>query len=648
MQQKPICAALLAHVDTGKTTLTEQLLYQTGKVRAPGRVDQGTAHTDYMNVEKERGISVRSAAAVIEKYNLKLFLLDLPGHVDFISEVERAIQMLDIGILMVSAVDGITPQTKLLFETLIKSNKQVLFFVNKIDQVGSCTDDTVYAIQDKFHIHPVVFNTIGNEGTAECSVRLITHEEQNDSDWIWEQIAESREEWLQAYLDDEKPESQRLQAYVSEAWESQQICPVLYGSALRGIGVCELLRFLALYARERKPEHGLSGVVYRISHDKNMGKLAHVRLYGGQLRNRDTVGEDKIVQIRQYTGNAYTDTGLLQPGEAGVICGLSHAYTGMLIGRKPQGYQTAHMTQPLLRSQVLPENTGDISRVMAAFQELTEEDPALSLEYDPQTEEISICVTGTIQLEILQALVREQYGLSVSFAPPSVIYKETPAGPGRGMDAYTMPKPCWAIVDLTVQPAARGSGLHFASEVPNDQMLLRYQKHVEESVKRTLQQGMYGWQVVDLDVRLIGGSHHPVHTHPLDFFLCTPIALMKALQNAGSVLLEPRVRMQISVPEEFTGRVIGNLIEMRAEYDSPVISQNRAIFDAIVPVASSMDYHVRLASQTGGRAVISSRFWDYHECPLALGAIRERKGIHPLDRAKWILNQRGAIQGISM
>ena len=645
---KKLHVGLMAHVDAGKTTLTEQLLYQTGAVRKIGRVDEGTTHTDFLLVERQRGISVRSVSVTLDYEDMRLFLLDLQGHVDFISEVERALQVLDVAILMISAVDGITPQTEFLYQALCKANVQIVLFVNKIDQIGSRTQGVLEEIKEKFSNNSIFFTNLTNENTRECCVNLVNLKNDEDQERIWEEIAVCRDEWTEAYFEGTSPQPEELNSYIQAAWNDHEMLPVLAGSALLGCGVTELLSFIKAYAFPRTYEPSLSGIVYRIAHDKIMGKMAYVRLYGGRLQNRDMIGSDKIVQIRQYTGERFVDIGYMEAGDSAVLCGLSEAYVGMPIGTLPAHYQVTKLAQPLLRSKVLLEKSEDIAPVMAAFQELTEEDPLLSMEYDPGVDEISICITGTIQLEILEALVAERFGLSVKFAPPSVIYLETPSGHGRGMDAYTMPKPCWAIVDLEVDPLPRGSGLHFEAHVPNDQMLYRYQKHVEESVPRTLKQGLYGWQVVDLSVKLVDGSYHPVHTHPLDFFLCTPMALMKALKDAGTTLLEPRMWMKISVPADFVGKVIGQLMDMRAEYDSPLIQDDWATFEIIVPVATSMDYHVRLASMTGGRAVVSSRFYDYHECPLALGAIRQRKGVDPLDRPKWILNQRGAIQGTAM
>ena len=645
---KKLHVGLLAHVDAGKTTLTEQLLFQTGVVRNLGQVDEGTTHTDFLMVEKKRGISVKGASVQLDYEGMRLYLLDLPGHIDFISEVERGLQVLDVAILMVSAVDGVTPQTEFLFQALKKARVQIILFVNKIDQIGSDYKRVASEIREKLSNNVVVFSEISNENTRECNTRLKDCFQQSEKEYLWESIAACRDEWMEKFFEGATPECNELESYIQETIRKQEIFPILAGSALMGKGVSDLLSFIQKYASACEIEDTLSGIVYRITHDKLMGKIAYVRLYGGKLVNRVSIGEDKIVQIRQYNGDRFIDIGCMEAGDSAALCGLSNAYVGMPIGKLPAGFSNVKLAQPLLRSKVLLEKKEDIALAMSVFQELTEEDPLLSMEYEAGVDEISICITGTIQLEILEAMVLERYGLVIHFEPPSVIYLETPSKHGRGMDAYTMPKPCWAIVDLEVDPLPRGSGLQFEAHVPNDQMLYRYQKHVEESVSRTLKQGLYGWQVVDLSIKLVDGSHHPVHTHPLDFFLCTPIALMKALKDCGTTLLEPRMWMKISVPSEFVGKIIGQLMDMRAEYSSPMLQQDWAVFEFVVPVATSMDYHIRLASMTGGRAVVSSRFYDYHECPLELGAIRPRKGVDPLDRAKWILNQRGAIQGTAM
>ena len=248
-------------------------------------------------------------------------------------------------------------------------------------------------------------------------------------------------------------------------------------------------------------------------------------------------------------------------------------------------------------------------------------------------------------MEILEALLRERYGLAVSFTPPTVIYKETPTRAGRGFEAYTMPKPCWAVIDLWIEPGPRGSGLSYSSQVPNNQIFYRYQNHIETALPRALKQGLYNWEVTDLKVTLVGGEHHTIHTHPLDFFLATPMAVMNGLQHTGSTLLEPMQNVRISAPEEYVGKVIGDMIAMRGVFDSPVIAGGRFTMEARVPAAAFMEYTVRLASLTSGRGMVSTRFAGYEPCPLELGAEARRRGVNPLDREKWILTQRSAMKG---
>jgi len=300
------------------------------------------------------------------------------------------------------------------------------------------------------------------------------------------------------------------------------------------------------------------------------------------------------------------------------------------------------ISEPLFSVRVFgPE--GKDSQLMQAVSELSDEDPLLDYMWIPEERELVIRIMGKIQLEILEYLLLERYGLDVSFSPPSVIYKETPAGRGIGVERYTMPKPCWAVVHLQVDPLPRGSGYQYESVIHETVLKHRYQNHVEISVPQALKQGRLGWEVVDLKVTLIGGEDHQFHTHPLDFFLATPIAVMKALEDAGPTLLEPLVKLRLTAEEPLVGRLIGDIIEMRGEFDSPVIADGKVEIEALVPVAASMDYAVQFASLTSGKGIIKSDFHSYKECPQALGQVAKRRGIDPLNRDKWILHKRGAI-----
>lgn len=647
---------IVAHVDAGKTTLTEQLLYCGGATREAGSVDNGTARTDYLTVERERGISVTSSVASVERGGVRLNFIDTPGHVDFAAEVERSLRVLDAAVLVISAVEGVQSQTEILWEALRQTGTNVVLFLNKLDRVGSDTQAVLRTIREKFTPHLLCFTEASGEGERGCTVRLRSLDDPAFADEAAEAVAEFDDGVMERYLASEAIPAGELEAAVREQVNAGKLVPVLMGSAAQGVGVEELLDFLAETVRpvRNREDDKLSAVVYKITHDKTMGRIAHVRLFGGVIKNRDSVllpsaeEPQKITQIRRYNGGRFTDVGEVKRGEIAALCGLSNARIADVIG-EVGGLAEYELSTPLFRVKCQPADSDageeKIRALLRAFEELSAEDPQLDAQFNPEERELDVNITGVIQLEILTALLRERYGLEASFSPPTVIYRETPAGPGNGFDAYTMPKPCWAVVSLDMEPLPRGSGLQFSSVVPNDKMFYRYQNHVEIALRRALKQGLYGWEVVDLKVTLVDGEHHTIHTHPLDFFLCTPIAFMKGLQNCGSTLLEPMQTARIIVPEEFAGKIIGDVIAMRGESDSPVIQGGTFSTEAILPVSTSMDYGVKLASMTSGRGVFSTRFAGYRECPLELGATTPRRGVNPLDRDRWILTQRGAISG---
>lgn len=651
---------IVAHVDAGKTTITEHLLYHGGVLRTIGSVDDGTSQTDFMEIERARGISVQSSCVYINTPEKQINIIDTPGHIDFIAEVERALSILDAAILVISAVEGIQSQTEILYEALKATHTNVIIFINKIDRVGSNSEEVIQQIKQKFTGHTLSCSAIHREGEKTCSSDLISPfltKEQNSTENMnpdWEaltlSIADIDEEIMDAYLSGEPILQEILLDKLKSYINNGSILPILCGSGSFDVGIKDLYHFILKYISPSKnrSDNKLSGIVYKVSHDKTMGRIAHVRLFGGTLHNRDTIilpgseNSNKITQIRRYFGSKFVDVGEANQGDIVALCGLNNAKISDIFGevQEQNGYQ---ITVPLLKVSVIPESKEELPKVMQAFEELSAEDPALDMEYIPEDGEILIRITGTIQLEILTAVVKQRYNLSISFTKPSVIYKETPSKPGHGSEYYTMPKPCWAIIHLDIEPLPRGSGLEYHSIVPNDKMYYRYQNHVAITVPKALKQGMFNWEVTDLKVTLTDGEHHIVHTHPMDFFLATPLAVMAALHNTGTNLLEPMQTLTIIASEEYVGKIIGDLIAMRGQFDSPVISSGQFQIKALVPVSESLDYSVRLASLTGGRGLLSTRFYGYQECLVEQGTIAKRRGVNPLDRDKWILNQRNAL-----
>ena len=474
---------------------------------------------------------------------------------------------------------------------------------------------------------------------------------------VRETLVASDDALLERYLAGEEIGGEELSALLREKAGRGELVPVFFGSALKNEGVEPLLSYLAEYAEPVKndfehPER-LSGEIFRVTHDKTMGRIAHVRLFGGTIRNRDAVrlvpagglgpGEEprvpKVSQIRRYEGDRFTDLGEASMGDVVALCGLADANVADLLGEAAER-RHARIAEPLLAVRVTPSSP----EVLKAFRELAAEDPRLTLAYHPEEREITISVTGPIQMEILKAVAKERYGLDVDFSEAAVIYKETPLKTGFGHEAYTMPKPCWAVIDLRIDPLPRGAGYRFESIVPYKDLFYKYQTHIETELPRALKQGVYNWEVTDLKVTLVGGNHHTIHTHPLDFFLATPLALMNGLLDAGTTLLEPMQSWRLTADESLIGRVVGDVLAMRGTYDSPVIRDGEFTMEARVPVAPSMDYSTRLASLSSGKAVLSVRFDGYEPCPLELGAVAKRRGVDPRDRAKWILFHRGAMQ----
>jgi len=631
---------LLAHVDAGKTTVTEKLLCLAGQTRRAGSVDEGTTHTDFLQVERERGISVRAAVTGLTWRGQSVNLIDTPGHVDFAAEVERSLSVLDAAVLIVSAAEGVQAQTELLWQALRAVKVPTFFFINKIDRPGVGSEGVLCDLRARFSPHLLPLSSHTGEGSRTLTVSPLPLDET-----VIQAVADFDDYLAEKYLGGEEISAEELQSSLRERVKNGELFPVLCGSALCDAGVDLLLDTLVTFASPRNNENdALSGVVFKIEHDKAMGKVSFVRLFGGELKNRDAVGEQKITQIRRPFADKFTDVGVMTCGDVAAVCGLSNAKVGDILGEKSELLRDYALSVPLLTVRVLHAADIPVGTVLSAFRELAEEDPKLNVTYNEDEKEIDISITGTVQLEILTSLVKERYGFAVTFSSPTVIYKETPLSHGFGFDAYTMPKPCWAVIKFEIEPAERGSGLHYHSVVPDGKILYRYQNHIETCLPEALKQGVYNWEVTDLKVTLVDGGSHHIHTHPLDFFLCTPLALMDGLLHTGTGLLEPLQRVKIAAPEEFAGRILGDIIAMRGVYDSPVIANGRFILEADLPVAESLDYSVRLAAATGGKAQMSARFLRYELCPPGVGQPTKRRGVDPRDRAKWILSHRGAYR----
>ncbi|WP_309492152.1 TetM/TetW/TetO/TetS family tetracycline resistance ribosomal protection protein [Paenibacillus anseongensis] len=647
---------IFAHVDAGKTTTTEHLLYHSGRIRALGSVDSGTAQTDSMDVERERGISVRSATTTFTWKETSINLVDTPGHVDFLSEVERSLRVMDGAILIVSAVEGVQSQTEMIWHALQSLQIPTLLYVNKMDRVGADADRVLRDIEKQLTGMAVpIYAPLGVEDTFRGAENVLVKGASGapgfDLAAAVEKLSELDEQLLTSYIEGVPIPARDVKATLQRYARQGQAFPLLVGASSKGLGIEELMEAILDYlpGPSGSAEQPLSAVVFKVERDKTMGRMAYVRLYEGAIRNRDTVlnatrgVEEKVTQIRKIDGRRAEDIGYVAAGDIAAICGLTQVRIGDVLGRPDAVPPAPRLAVPLLTVQVHAESDAQYPALVAALQELTDEDPLLDLQWLQEERELHVKVMGAIQLEILTSLLASRFGLQARFDQPSVIYKETPSQPGEGFIAYTMPKPCWAILRFRIEPGAPGSGLVYSSQVRADQLLAQYQSEVERRVPEALQQGLLGWEVTDLKVTLVEGEHHVWHTHPLDFAVATPMGLMQGLVQTGTTLLEPMLQVRITVPEVYGGKVLSDLVQMRASFDPPQLSGDRFVVEGRLPVATSLDYPVKLSAMSGGRGVITSSFGGYQPSPPDVHAERKRRGVNPLDQSKYILAVRKAL-----
>ena len=631
---------IFAHVDAGKTTLSEQLLMHAGAIRRVGSVDEGTAHTDNLPVEQRRGISVKATCVSLNWRDTAINLIDTPGHVDFSAEVERSLWALDAAVVVVCAVEGVQPHTETLFQALKEQRIPTLFFLNKTDREGADTARVLAQIQRLLTPHAVSMA---------------------DDEAVTEFVCAQDDELLERYLSGEEFAPDFIHARLADMTRVAEACPVYAGSALRDEGIVPLLDAMVdfLPAPEVGSD-GLCGVVFASAQDRVLGRGVWVRLYAGALENRAPVtlpagvdpltGEEKLVQrkitqIRRVDGS---DAGSLMAGEIGVIYGLGDVKVGQVLGDEallPRRVEPGHLRTPLITVQVIPDKPEEMQNLRIACEALSAEDPLLQVRYAKALNELQLHVMGTIQLEIIQERLDTRFGMKVTFSKPAVIYKETIARPASGFVAYTMPKPCWAIMRFEIEPAPRGSGVTFKSTVPVRDILLRYQHQVEQALPLALHQGRLGWEVTDVNITLVDGNHHQFHTHPLDFIVATPWGIQDGLQRGGSTLLEPILEVRFLLPPDCVGRVMSDVALMRGEVIHTETDADRVLMTALVPVATSVDYAATLASATSGRGSMSVKLHGYRDCPLELGATSPRRSVDPLDTSKYILAARSALEG---
>ena len=608
MTEQNMILGILAHVDAGKTTLSEALLHITGAVRKAGRVDHKDAFLDTNEMEKERGITIFSKQArftsVRGEQQRSYTLLDTPGHVDFSTEMERVLGVLDCAVLVISAADGVNGQVRVLWRLLDHYRVPTCIFVNKMDQDGADRAALLASIRKELGTRCV--DVMPGSGTLA---------DQLESGDVQEEIAVCDDALLDAYLEGEPVSVSQMCRLTAE----RKLFPVLFGAALREQGVPELLECLDTFLQPPVYSDTFGAKVFKITRDGG-ARLTWMKLTGGRLSVKTPLAEctdekrnpEKVEQIRFYSGNKFETRQEAAAGEVCAVTGLTGTRVGQGIGAEAGG--TEELLQPVLRCAVILPPGEDLFKAYRSLRTLEEEDPTLHLNYDEEKKEITAQIMGQVQKEILQRMIRERLGLRVSFGDPSIIYKETIARTVEGVGHFE-PLRHYAEVHLLLEPGLPGSGLVFENRCRADVLAVNWQRlimtHLEEKRHRGV---LTGAEITDMKISLLTGRAHLKHTEGGDFRQATYRAVRQGLMMTESVLLEPFYSFRMEIPQESLGRALTDLQQMGANFTQPDLEEGRSVITGSAPVSRIANYAEQLAAYTRGEGQITCTLKGYEPC----------------------------------
>jgi small GTP-binding protein len=594
-KMKKITIGILAHVDSGKTTLSEALLYMTGKIRKLGRVDHKDAYLDNFQMERDRGITIFSKQAVMEYKDMRIVLLDTPGHVDFSAEMEKVLAVIDYAILVVNGNEGVQSHTKTLWKLLCGYNIPTFIFINKLDMLNVSGKFVLHEIKDKL-----------SESVIQFPI--------NDSSY--EEIAMCNEHVLEMYMEDEVISND----VISELIDNREIFPCFLGSALNIDGVEELLEGLYKYTFMPVYDVDFGAKVFKISKDSNGNRLTHVKITGGSIRVKDIIEgtsgvkewKEKINEIRIYSGDKYKAVSEATAGDVCVIVGLGDTYQGQGLGFEKENNQPVLI--PVLGYQIIPKGQLNINQVYKQLKELEEEDPTLQIAWNEEKKELTANVMGQIQIEILKKIISDRFGYQVEFGAGSILYKETIKEPVEGVGHFE-PLKHYAEVHLLIEPAVPGSGITIRSSVSENELSKNWQRlimtHLEEKEHRGV---LTGSPLTDVCITIIGGRAHLKHTEGGDFRQATYRAVRQGLKKAESVLLEPYYDFTLDIPTENVGKAMTDISQMEGVINPPQTDGDTSILTGYAPVYEMWDYINKVNEYTHGIGKLTLQFKGYAPC----------------------------------
>jgi ribosomal protection tetracycline resistance protein len=631
---------ILAHVDAGKTTLTERLLYAAGVIDEIGSVDKGTTQTDTLALERQRGITIKSAVVSFAIDDVAVNLVDTPGHPDFIAEVERVLAVLDGAVLVLSAVEGVQPQTRILMRALQRLRIPTLLFVNKIDRRGSDCERVLEEIRSKLTPAAVALTRATAEGDRAATVEARAAGDAELRARLVDVLAERDEPLLREWVADESAISPgRLHDALAVQTARAEACPVFYGSALTGAGIGPLSAGIAglLPAEAGDAAAPLSGLVFKIEREPSGERIAYARIFSGTLEVRDRVRfgrEDKakVTAIRVFADGADAQRPAVKAGEIAKVSGLADVRIGDSLGTAGARRLAQEFPPPTLESVVDPVHQDERERLRGALAQLAEQDPLIDVRQDDERREISVSLYGDVQKEVLEATLAGGYGIEVVFRETTPLYVERPAESadalevlyaktksnvtGKSSPASTNPFP--ATLGLRVEPAPPGTGIEVRADI--DVRLLplyiyktagAFEEQMTGYVREALREGRFGWRVVDCVVTLADCGYRAPGTTAADFRKLTPLVLGQALERAGTVVCEPNVRVLLEMPVDTVGAVVAALSRLGGSIQTPVPEGELATVETVLSAVRARDLQRQLPGLTRGEGVLESSFESY-------------------------------------
>ncbi len=650
---------ILAHVDAGKTSLTERLLHAAGVIDEVGSVDDGNTQTDSLALERQRGITIKSAVVSFVVGGVTVNLIDTPGHPDFIAEVERVLSVLDGAVLVISAVEGVQAQTRVLMRALRRLRIPTLIFVNKIDRGGAQYERVLETIAEKLARDVVPMGAASRLGTRGAVYRPFGAADAGFTSGLVELLADHDDKLLAEYVRDETAVSYcRLRGGLAAQTKQALVHPVLFGSAITGAGVDALITGVTelLPAAESDVDGPVSGTVFKVERGPAGEKIAYVRMFSGTVRTRNRLrfgggfggAEGKVTAICVFDRGSAVRRDSVAAGQIGKLWGLGDIRIGDAIGtaRRRDGH---HFSPPTLETVVVPSRRADKGALHVALTQLAEQDPLINLRQDGIRQEISVSLYGEVQKEVIQATLADEFGVDVTFRETTTICIERPVSTGEAVEFIgTEPNPFLATVGLRIEPAPLDSGVEFRLGVELGSLPYSFMKVVEETVHETLREGLQGWRVTDCLITMTHSGYwaRQSHSHGTfdksmsstagDFRNLTPLVLMNALTQAGSTVYEPMHRFQFDGPADALGSALPVLIKLGAVPRTPDIRGSTYVLEGDIPAARVHELEQRLPSLTRGEGVLESSF-DHYEPARGTIPVRSRSDHNPLNRKEYLL-----------